>query len=213
MTLSLCKIVKCFASKPFGVTSAVVAAVVAGQTRPAYAHLVSTDLGPFYDGAAHTLVSPPDLLTIIGFAILAAHGGVTTGRRLLLSLTLAWGAGVIAGFALMERPAEVPVATAAVILMLGISRLVQIRIPPVVLLSAAAVIGLARGVMNGAAARAADGQWLSVVGVVLGVFVLGSLLTGFGTWLEKGRAAVVLRVVGSWIAAIGLLMLGWELRS
>ena len=163
--------------------------------------------------AAHSLVSPQDLLTILGFAILAAHHGTTAGRRLVFTLTLAWAVGAAAGFALMVGEMEVPIATASVILLLGVTRLVQAPVPTGGLLSAAAVIGLIRGFSNGAAALAADGQWLSVVGIVLGVFVLGSLLAGFSTWLEMHRAAVVLRVMGSWIAAIGLLMLGWELRG
>ena len=192
---------------------AVVAVVVVVYSRAANAHLVSTELGPLYDGAAHPLVSPQDLLTILGLAILAAYGGATSGRRLIVSLTLAWAAGVCVGFAVVDGQLELPVATAAVILMLGILGLFKMRVPSGVLVSASVFIGFARGVMNGSAARDADGQWLSVLGVVLGVFVLGALLTGGSNWLENRRPAVVLRVIGSWIAAIGLLMLGWELRG
>lgn len=192
---------------------AVVTAVVVVSSRAANAHLVSTELGPLYDGAAHPLVSPQDLLTILGLAILASYGGATSGRRLIVSLTLAWGTGVGIGFAALDGQLEFPVATAAVILLFGILGLSRIRVPSGVLVPASAFIGLARGVMNGSAARAADGQWLSVVGVSLGVLVLGVILTGCCTWVAKRPAAVVLRVVGSWIAAIGLLMLGWELGS
>jgi len=192
---------------------AVVAAVAVGYSRTAQAHLVSTELGPLYDGAAHPLVSPQDLLTILGLAILAAYGGATSGRRLIASLTLAWAAGVCIGFAVVEGPLGFPVATAAVILVLGVLGVSKLRIPSGVLVAASAVIGFARGVMNGSAARNADGQWLSVLGIVLGVFVLGALLTGGGKWLESRRFAVALRVVGSWIAAIGLLMLGWEFQG
>lgn len=192
---------------------AVVAAVVLGHTRAANAHLVSTDLGPFYDGAAHPLVSPQDMLTILGLSILAAYGGAISGRRLVVSLTLAWAAGVCVGFAVVDGPLEFPIATSSVILLLGILGLFKLLVPSGVLISVSAFIGLARGVMNGSAARSADGQWLSVLGIVLGVFVLGALLTGGSKWLDDRRTAVVLRVIGSWIAAIGLLMLGWELRS
>ena len=192
---------------------AVIAAVVVVSSRAANAHLVSTDLGPFYDGAAHPLVSPQDLLTILGLAILAAYGGAASGRRLIVSLTLAWATGVCIGFAAVHGPMEFPVATAVVILILGVLGVSRMRVPLGILVPASAFLGLARGVMNGSAARDADGQWLSILGVVLGVFVLGTLLTGGGKWLENRRFAVVLRVIGSWIAAIGLLMLGWELKG
>jgi hydrogenase/urease accessory protein HupE len=192
---------------------AVVAAVAVVFSQAANAHLVSTELGPLYDGAAHPLVSPQDLLTILGLAILAAHGGAISGRRLIVSLTLAWATGVCIGFAAVHGPLEFPVAAAAVILILGILGVSRLRIPSGVLVSASTFLGLARGVMNGSAARNADGQWLSVLGIALGIFVLCTLLTGGGKWLENRRFAVALRVIGSWIAAIGLLMLGWELRG
>ncbi len=213
MTRSPRNIRKYVGSKPFGVATAVVASVVAGQTLPAHAHLVSTDLGPFYDGAAHPLVSPQDLLTLLGLAILAAYGGAANGRRLIVSLTLAWATGVCVGFAAVEGPLEFPIANAAVILFLGILVLLKVKVPSSVLVPAFAFIGLARGVMNGSAARLADGQWLSVLGIILGVFVLVALLTGGANWLENRRPAVALRVIGSWIAAIGLLMLGWEIKG
>ena len=144
---------------------------------------------------------------------MAAYGGAATGRRLVVALTLAWGAGVGVGFGVVQGPWEFPVATAGVILLLGVANLFRIRIPSAALVAATALVGLARGVMNGAAARAADGQWLSVFGIVMGVFVLVTLLSAFSMWLERRRAAVVCRVAGSWIAAIGLLMLGWEIRN
>ena len=191
----------------------VVVATVVISSRAANAHLVSTELGPLYDGAAHPLVSPQDLLTVLGLAILAAYGGAATGRRLIVWLTLAWAIGLGAGFSVVKGPLEFPVAAAVVILLLGALGVSRMRVPPGVLLSSSAFLGFARGLMNGSAARNADGQWLSVLGIVLGVFVLGTLLTGGGHWLANRRPAVVLRVIGSWIAAIGLLMLGWELQG
>lgn len=190
-----------------------VLAAVLLTIRDASAHLVSTELGPFYDGAAHALVSPDDLLTIIGFAILAGYAGPSTGRRFLVTLILTWTAGVLVGFLVAPAEWEVPAVTACVILLLGVTGSVKVRVPTSILLWAAGVVGFGHGLMNGFAARAADGQWLSVVGVTGGVFVLAALLTGVSVWLQKKRAAVLLRVTASWMAAIGLLMLGWQVRS
>jgi hypothetical protein len=67
--------------------------------------------------------------------------------------------------------------------------------------------------MNGSAAQAADGQWLSVMGIATSVFELAALLTGLSAFLEKRGASVILRVGARWTAAVGLLMLGWELRT
>jgi hypothetical protein len=188
-------------------------AVVAGLGREASGHLVSTELGPFYDGAAHPVVTPEDLLTILALAVLAAFGGAYVGRRLLVSLVVGWTVGVAAAFGVAGGVWEAPLATAGVLLLLGVAGLLKARVSAGSLAAGGFAIGLMRGVLNGSAARVADGQWLSVLGIVAGVFVVAALLTGLSLWVAKRGGMVVLRVGGSWIAAIGLLMLGWELRS
>lgn len=187
--------------------------VVASLSQEASAHLVSTELGPFYDGAAHPVVTPEDLLTTLALAVLAAYGGPKAGRRLVVSLFSGWSIGVVAAFAIARDEWQPPLATAVLLLLLGVTGLLKARVPADLLAAGGGAIGLMRGVMNGSAARAADGQWLSVVGIATGVFVLVALLTGLTMLLEKRGGSVALRVGGSWIAAIGLLLLGWELRS
>lgn len=54
--------------------------------RAAQAHLVSTDLGPFYDGALHALMTPLDVLTVLAIAAIAGLGGAAEGRSALLAL-------------------------------------------------------------------------------------------------------------------------------
>jgi hypothetical protein len=53
---------------------------------------------------------------------------------------------------------------------------------------------------------------LAVVGIASAVFVLVSLLAGQVTALRAYWTRIVVRVAGSWLTAIGLLMLGWALR-
>ena len=48
-----------------------------------------------------------------------------------------------------------------------------------------------------------------LLGVATTVFVLFSLISGLVVRLEAFWARTAVRVAGSWIAAIGLLMLGW----
>jgi hydrogenase/urease accessory protein HupE len=180
---------------------------------PARAHLASTDLGPFYDGLLHALVSPEDLLVLLALAILAAYSGRGAGRQLVLALGSTWTLGTVGGYLSASGPIEWPVAAAGVILALGIVGMLAVRLPAGGLVAAAIGLGLVRGVMNGADARAADGSWLSVLGIATGTLVICILSTGLGSWIAGRRAAVVLRVASSWIAAIGLLMLGWQLSA
>ena len=52
----------------------------------------------------------------------------------------------------------------------------------------------------------------ALVGVACTVFVLASIVAGQVAVARAGAARVVVRVAGSWVAATGLLMLGWTLR-
>ncbi len=51
------------------------------------------------------------------------------------------------------------------------------------------------------------------MGVAVALFVVVSLLAGQVTTVRAAWARIVVRVAGSWIAATGLLMLGWSLRA
>ena len=189
------------------------AVAAVGSPGASQAHLVSTELGPFYDGAAHSLVSPLDLMTILGMAILGSFAGVGAARRLVVGLTAAWGTGTVVGFAIFAEPWDLPVVVAVATLLLGIAAAVKLKVPPGGLLPLAIAAGLTRGLMNGSAARAADGSWLSVTGIVVGVLALVLLLSGLGAWLVRRRYDVALRIAGSWVAAISLLTIGWRLRG
>jgi hypothetical protein len=51
------------------------------------------------------------------------------------------------------------------------------------------------------------------MGIATGVFVTVALVTAYVVSLRVAWARVAVRVAGSWIAAIGLLMLGWALQG
>ncbi len=50
------------------------------------------------------------------------------------------------------------------------------------------------------------------LGTALTVFVLTTVLAGTVVTIRGHVLRIVVRVAGSWIAATGLLMLGWSLR-
>ena len=51
-----------------------------------------------------------------------------------------------------------------------------------------------------------------LLGIAAAVFALVALAASLGVPLRAAWTRVVMRVAGSWIAAIGLLLLGWGLR-
>ena len=59
-------------------------------------------------------------------------------------------------------------------------------------------------------------SWFAVVallGLTSGVFVLIVIAAAFVVQLRAQWARIAVRVAGSWIAASGLLMLGWSFRG
>ena len=83
--------------------------LLAGLPIPAYAHLVNSGLGPFYDGVLHLLQSPGDLLGLLALALLAGMRGTTAARAVVIALPITWLlAGLIGLAALVQVAATLP---------------------------------------------------------------------------------------------------------
>jgi hydrogenase/urease accessory protein HupE len=179
---------------------------------PAFAHATNTGFGPFYDGLAHLVVTPEDLLTVIAVALCAAQHGARDARRAVGALPAAWLAGIAAGAVVAPAPgSDVP----ALVLMIALGAIVAAgrRLPELLLLGLAVVAGLWHGFGNGANGAGAELGLLFVAGVGCGVFVLATLVGGQAVSPKAAWSRVAVRVAGSWIAAVGLLMLGWTVRG
>jgi hydrogenase/urease accessory protein HupE len=86
------------------------------------------------------------------------------------------------------------------------------RLPPWVDTAIALAVGLLHGWLNGAAIAEAQREPLGLVGIVSAIFVLVAMVGALAVSVRAAWARVAVRVAGSWVAAIGLLMLGWSLR-
>jgi urease accessory protein len=177
----------------------------------ANAHLVNSGLGPFYDGVAHLFVTPEDVLAVVALALLAGLGGKPCGRAVLFVLPAAWLAGALAG-RMTPLFGGVPVLSAALLIALGALVAVGRRLPLALVAGAALTCGLLHGFFNGAALAGAGSSGLAAAGIACAVFVMAALVAGQVAALEKEWARIMVRVAGSWIGAIGLLMLGRAVR-
>jgi hydrogenase/urease accessory protein HupE len=179
----------------------------------ASAHLVNSGFGPFYDGIAHLLVTPEDLLVVVAISLLAGLGGKQYGRSVLFLLPLAWLTGAAAG-QMTPLTAGMPILSALLLIGLGVLVAVGLsrRLSRHFVAGFALVVGLAHGFFNGAAMAGANSGSLAIVGIVCAVFVIVALLAGQVVSLQKEWGRIAVRVAGSWIGAVGLLMLGWTTR-
>ena len=178
---------------------------------PSHAHLVNTGLGPFYDGVSHFALTPEDLLPALAMALLAGQKGSRTGRLALFALPGAWLLGGLAGLA-FPTVSSAPTLTTASFLALGGLVAADARLRPEWVTALAAVVGFLHGYLNGAAMAQAKLGALGLVGIVSTLFVVVALAAALVVALRAPWARIAVRVAGSWIAAIGLLLLGWSFR-
>jgi hydrogenase/urease accessory protein HupE len=178
----------------------------------AHAHLTDTGLGPVYDGIAHLLLSFDDLLPVIALALLAGLNGARAGRLVLFVLPVAWLAGGILGV-LVAGAAPPPLATSLSLLTLGVLTAASPRLRPLLVFVLAIALGLMHGWLNGAAIATAGREASGLFGIAGAIFVIVALVSALVVSLRRGWTRIAVRVTGSWIAAVGLLMLGWGLRS
>lgn len=91
------------------------------------AHLVTTGLGPVYDGLVHFALTPEDLVPALALALLAGLRGAAHGRRALFVLPAAWLLGGLLGLA--GHGGMGPALTSISFLLLGSLVAADARVP------------------------------------------------------------------------------------
>ena len=180
--------------------------------RPAQAHLEATGLGPVYDGMLHCLTSPEDLLPVVALALLAGLRGAAHARRTLFTLPAAWLLGGLTGLSAASASAGA-LAAAFWLLLLGGLVVADARLSLRSMTLLAAVLGLVHGTLNGTGMGLSAAAVVALLGLAATVFVVVALVAALCIALRSPWARVAVRVAGSWIAASGLLLLGWSLRG
>jgi urease accessory protein len=184
-------------------------AVLCSLSRAA-AHLVTTGMGPVYDGIGHLLLTPEDLVPVLAIALYAGLRGARAGRRTMFLLPVAWFVGGLAGSALTSAT-SLPIPAISFLVLGGLVA-ADLCLPAGALTGLAIALGLVHGLLNGAALRDGAGT-LGLIGIMTMLCVFVTLISAFVVSLGKPWTRVAVRVAGSWIAAIGLLMLGWAMKG
>ena len=195
-----------------GTVHGLVAALAAATASPAHAHLVETGFGDFYDGIAHVMVTPEDLLVVVALALLAGQQGAGAARYAIIALPAAWLAGGLAG---AHWPGEVgfPLLTTLTFAVTGALVALNANVRNVGVVVLAIVAGGLHGLVNGATMAPGDLGNLALMGAVSAILILTTILSSQVTALPAGWPQVTVRVAGSWIAATGMLMFGWLVQS
>lgn len=181
----------------------------------AEAHLMTTGLGPLYDGVLHLLASPEDLLPTLLVAVLAGMNGPAAGRYALFVLPGAWvsSAAVASYYGPAMAAHHAPSVTIVSLVLPGFLVALDRRLSPGLVVVLAVLVGATHGALNGIGLLAGARERIAIVGIGVTAFVVTALVAAAVVSLRAPWARVVLRVAGSWSVAIGLLLLGWTLRG
>lgn len=185
-------------------------AAVLFQSASADAHLVTTGMGPVYDGIGHLLLTPEDLVPALAVALFAGLRGTASGRSALFFLPLAWLVGGLAGLT-ANRMTAFP-APAFSFIVLGFLIAADLRLPTVALTVLTIAVGLVHGFFNGIALKDGPGG-LGLTGIMAALFVLVALAAALVLSLKTPWTRIAVRVAGSWVTAMGILMIGWYFKN
>ena len=176
----------------------------------ALAHLVTTGLGPVYDGIGHLVLTPEDLVPTVALALYCGLRGARVSRYAIFILPMTWFLGGLCGTMIGFEPSfPVPVIS---FLLLGLLIAADIALPLQSVMIITLVIGTMHGFLNGLVLKSGPGV-SGLFGITAALFVLLTLLSSFVVTLRKNWTRIVIRVIGSWVAASGMLMIGWYLKA
>lgn len=182
---------------------------------PAHAHLIGTRFGDFYAGAFHPITDLNDVLLWLALGLLAGSQ-VERSRWLVLLFPLGLASGFVlstsAGIALGNNATN-----ATLIGVLGLVLAAGTRLPAPLLGSIGFALGVTRGIANAAAVEATTNLTLFGAGLACAGYATITLLIALVMAFRRAEAGpatawrgIALRALGGWIAAIGLMMIGFS---
>lgn len=163
-------------------------------------------VGDFYAGMLHPMISVECVLPIIALSLFAGQQNRRTAIGILLSFPIASVLGAWLGRVLPVSPFVAVISTAAMAV-LGILIALNRTLPLQISVILSAILGLTVGWANGGELTSDSSAYRFIPGLA----VVGLLLISYGIGLVRyfnmPWAKIGVRVTGSWIAAVGILIL------
>lgn len=180
----------------------------------AHAHSAAKGIGDFYSGALHALTALEHVLPFVALGILAGQQG-QKAEPVLGVFCIALLVGAILALWIPGVPYLAVLNISSTIALGGLVAVAR-PLPAPVFYALAIVFGLSHGFANGEGMAETTKPYLFIPGVALA----GLVVTAYGLivtdWLLRRKTEwlqTALRVAGSWIAAIGILVLAVSGRT
>jgi urease accessory protein len=166
-------------------------------------------VGDFYSGMLHPLLALEQIVPIIALGLLAGQQERLTAARVLGTFPAALIAGACTALTFHPAPFYVFVNTAAMVV-LGLLVVISRRLPELPLIVLTATLGFCQGLPVGAEINGDLAPWRFIPGAGLTALVVIAYGIGLVRWLKAPWAQIAVRVAGSWVAAIGIMVLGLQ---
>lgn len=182
--------------------------LAAGWPATASAHPMA-GVGDFYAGMLHPLTTVEHVLPLAALGLLAGQQPRGTTLRVIPAVPVALIAGAAVALAL-PAPAGLQAVTIGSMVALGALVALAASLPAALAVAAAALPAAAIGWANAAEL----GGQAAAIRFVPGVALAGLLVVIYGAGCVRGLRApwmqMAFRVLGSWIAALGVMTLGLQ---
>lgn len=181
----------------------------------AFAHGSFKGLNDFYAGLLHPVTTPEHVLPFAAFGLLLGlHGQRAHGLAFVFPFLLALGAALAV---VVPEPGALAAVNIASAIVLGGLVAAAIPLTTWLLYAIALALGLTHGIANGEALQTGAVRWyMFLPGLYVSALAIIVYCVAMVEWLvhlEKSWLRIAIRVAGSWIAAIGILVLAWQLRT
>jgi urease accessory protein len=183
-----------------------------GHIQTVILHLANARFGDYYAGMFHVLSGIEYMLPLIALGLFSGQQHALVTRKMLLSFFSSLFVGVIVGFGLSEFSLFSLLCVGTFVL-LGILLAIKRSLPLVLAVALSAIVGVLVGLPNGAAWQRGVMPINYLAGVLVTGCIIVLILAGIVVALEKRWQIITVRVVGSWIAAIGIMYLPYLLMN
>jgi urease accessory protein len=163
-------------------------------------------VGDFYSGMLHPLLSLDQIVPLIALSLLAGQQERRTAIAVLLALPLAVIAGATAGL-VWQAPAWLALFNTAAMVALGALVALSRPLPRTLLCAISIALGLALGLALGSEITLDEAPRF-IPGASLESLAVAVYGIGLVRWLKAPWTRIAVRVAGSWVAAIGIMVLG-----
>ena len=172
----------------------------------AFAHPMK-GVGDFYAGMLHPVTTIETIVPLIALSLLAGQQRREIAIKILAAIPAAIALGTLL-ILIRPVPASIGVANLVITAIAGLLIAIARPLPSAIPISISIFFSVAVGWANAAEIT----QGISPVRFISGLAVVSLLLTAYGIGLVRRSrfewSQIAIRVVGSWLAAIGILVLG-----